>query len=224
MRLDRQEERRAPVRPGHESQLGRRRLEGREGESSDSDLVNMLRKGEASAVQAIMKRYHEKLFSLANRICNNPADAEEVLQDVYMIVMNKIDQFEERSTLSTWLYRVTVNASLMKLRSQRGSRHTISMESLSVPLGDEENSLRSREETRSPDDMLMTKELFEQIKHSVESLPEIYQDVFFLRDVKGFSIKETSRMLRTTPAAVKSRLHRSRFFLQERLKPYMYDN
>ena len=187
-------------------------------------LLSLLKSGDPYGIKLIMNKYHEKLFSVANRICNNPADAEEVLQDVYMIAMNKIDRFEERSTLSTWLYRITVNAALMKLRSQRNSKFTVSMDNLTTLISEEENSFRSDEEVKSPDDTLMTRELYEQINDSVSTLPEIYQDVFYLRDIQGFSIKETSDMLQTTPAAIKSRLHRSRFFLQEKLKPYITEN
>lgn len=193
-------------------------------EPKEKQLVQQLKNKDPLAIGKIMKKYNEKLFSVANRICNNPADAEEVLQDVFMIAMNKIDRFEERSTLSTWLYRITVNTSLMKLRSQRMNKSTVPMDNLTTLLSDEENSLRFDEESKSPDDTLLTKELYSHIKDSVETLPEIYQDVFFLRDVQGFSIKETSKMLRTTPAAVKSRLHRSRYYLQEKLKPYLCEN
>ena len=175
-------------------------------------------------MRLLVRKYHEKLFAVANRICNNPADSEEVLQDVYMIAMNKIDKFQERSTLSTWLYRITVNAALMKLRSQRFSKYTVNLDNLASVQNDEDGFFRFDEEARSPDDTLLTHELYDQIQDSVETLPEIYQNVFFLRDIQGFSIKETSEMLETTPAAIKSRLHRSRFFLQERLKPYLSEN
>ena len=192
--------------------------------NSEKRLLALLKKGDQEAIREIINKYHDKLFSVANRICNNPADAEEVLQDVYMIALNKIDRFEERSTLSTWLYRITVNAALMKLRSQRTNKSNVPIEGYTSLLGEEENVLRFNEETRAPDDTLMTKEFYEQIKDSVEALPEIYQSVFFLRDVQGYSIKETSKMLHTTPAAIKSRLHRSRFFLREKLGPYMHRN
>jgi RNA polymerase sigma-70 factor (ECF subfamily) len=185
-------------------------------------LLALLKNGDPEAIREIIRRYHDKLFAVANRICNNPADSEEILQDVYMIALNKIDRFEERSTLSTWLYRITVNAALMKLRSQRTTnKNNIPIEGYTSLLGEEENVLRSDEAVRSPDDTLMTRELYERIRDSVETLPDIYQSVFFLRDVQGYSIKETSRMLHTTPAAIKSRLHRSRFFLREKLGPYL---
>jgi RNA polymerase sigma-70 factor (ECF subfamily) len=196
----------------------------RETPNPEKRLLELLKKGDQEALREIMNKYHDKLFSVANRICNNPADAEEIVQDVYMIALNKIDRFEERSTLSTWLYRITVNAALMKLRGQRNNRSNIPIEGYTALLGEDENVLRSNEEVRAPDETLMTKEFYEKIRDSVETLPEIYQSVFFLRDVQGYSIKETSRILHTTPAAIKSRLHRSRFFLRERLGQYVHRN
>ena len=187
-------------------------------------ILELLKKGDEEALREVIGKYHEKLFSVANRICNNPADAEEILQDVYMVALNKIDRFEERSTLSTWLYRITVNAALMKLRSQRTNRNNIPIDGYTALLGEDENILRFDEQVRSPDETLMMKELYEKVRDSVETLPDIYQSVFFLRDVQGYSIKETSRMLHTTPAAIKSRLHRSRFFLRERLGQYINHN
>ena len=196
----------------------------REKGNGEKRLLDMLKKGDQEAISVIMQKYHDKLFSVANRICNNPADAEEIMQDVYMIALNKIDRFEERSTLSTWLYRITVNAALMKLRSQRAGKSTIPIDGYNALLGEDENVLRFDMEVRSPDETLLTKELYEKINDSVETLPEIYQSVFYLRDVEGYSIKETSKMLHTTPAAIKSRLHRSRFFLKERLGQYLNKN
>ena len=195
----------------------------RKGLEDEKFLISLIKNQDSAGLGVLIRKYHEKLFAVANRICNNPADSEEVLQDVYMIAMNKIDKFQERSTLSTWLYRITVNAALMKLRSQRFSKQTINYDNLASIQNDEDGVLRFDEEARAPDDTLLTHELYDQIQDSVETLPEIY-NVFFLRDIQGFSIKETSEMLETTPAAIKSRLHRSRFFLQERLKPYLSEN
>ena len=190
----------------------------------ETALIELMKRQDPAGLSVLMKKYHEKLFSVANRICKNPADSEEVLQDVYMSALNKIERFEERSTLSTWLYRITVNAALMKLRSQRFSRNTVDMETLGSLHTEEDRPERFDHEARSPDETLMARELCDQIQDSVRALPDIYRDVFFLRDVHGFSIKETSEILETTPAAVKSRLHRSRFFLQDRLKPYLSKN
>jgi RNA polymerase sigma-70 factor (ECF subfamily) len=209
---------------GTRSGTARPRRGKRDTGNQEKRILELLKKGDQEALREIMRKYHEKLFSVANRICNNPADAEEILQDVYMVALNKIDRFEERSTLSTWLYRITVNAALMKLRSQRANKGNVPIDGYTALLGEDENILRFDEAVRPPDENLMVKELYGKIKDCVETLPDIYQSVFFLRDVQGYSIKETSRMLHTTPAAIKSRLHRSRFFLREKLDQYLSHN
>ena len=187
-------------------------------------LLVLLKRGDPEGMKQIKRRYHDKLYSVAYRICNNHPDAEEVLQDVYMTTVRKIDRFEERSTLATWLYRITVNAALMKRRSQRHSKSMVSMDSVGPYLAQEENVLRIDGQARAQDDLLMAKELYGKIQEIVDGLPEIYQSVFSLRDLQGYSIKETSRILNTTPAAIKSRLHRGRFFIKEELKRYLADN
>ncbi len=196
------------------------------GGTSDEEegLVQLLKKGDPEGLEQIRHKYHDKLYAVAYRICNNHPDAEEVLQDVYMTTVQKIDRFEERSTLATWLYRITVNAALMKRRSQRHAKSMVCLDSVGPFLGQEDNVLRFDGLARSQDDLLMVKELYGKIQEIVDSLPEIYQDVFSLRDLEGYSIKETSRMLKTTPAAIKSRLHRGRFFIKEELKRYLADN
>jgi RNA polymerase sigma-70 factor (ECF subfamily) len=202
----------------------RHQQEGRGEAISEEALLVMLKQGDSEGLRHIKRKYHDKLYSVAYRICNNHPDAEEVLQDVYMTTMLKIDRFEERSTLATWLYRITVNAALMKRRSQRHAKSMVPMESVGPYLGQEENTLRFDGEARSQDDLLMVKELYGKIQEIVDSLPEIYQSVFSLRDLQGYSIKETSRILNTTPAAIKSRLHRGRFFIREELKRYLAEN
>ena len=187
-------------------------------------LLVMLKQGHPEGLHQIKSKYHDKLYSVAYRICSNHPDAEEVLQDVYMTTFQKIERFEERSTLATWLYRITVNAALMKRRSQRHSKSAVSMDSVGPYLGQEDNVLRFDGQARPQDDLLMVKELYGKIQEIVGSLPEIYQSVFSLRDLQGYSIKETSRILKTTPAAIKSRLHRGRFFIKEELKRYLADN
>lgn len=190
----------------------------------EAALLLLLKQGDPEGLQYIKRKYHDKLYSVAYRICNNHPDAEEVLQDVYMTTVQKIDRFEGRSTLATWLYRITVNAALMKRRSQRHSKAMVSLESVGPFLGQDENVLRFDGQARSQDDLLMVKELYGKIQEIVGSLPKIYQSVFSLRDLQGYSIKETSRILNTTPAAIKSRLHRGRFFIKEELRRYLDDN
>ncbi len=214
----------AAVHPGLRARAANAAAGRRGRDAAEKRLLELVRDGDQEGLREIIYKYHEKLLSVANRICKNPADAEEVVQDVYMIAIDKIDRFEGRSTLSTWLYRITVNTALMKLRSRRTDRNLVPIDGMTALLGEAENVLRYDEDVKSPDDVLLTKELSETIRESIASLPEIYRSVFFLRDVQGYSIKEASRMLGTSPGAIKSRLHRSRFFLRKKLDPYLSTN
>jgi len=197
---------------------------GQDTQSEEQTLLKLLRNADSEGLNLLMKKYHNRLFSVADGICKNHADAEEVLQDVYWTALSKIDRFEERSSLGTWLYRVTVNLSLMKLRSQKKRSQTLCMSNLTTIHGEEDNALRLAEPARSPGDTLMAKELCKHVSDSVESLPEIYRDVFLLRDVYEFTIRETSLLLETTPAAIKSRLHRSRAHIRRDIAPYLHGN
>lgn len=183
----------------------------------DDELLERLRAGDESALRAAMDTYHEKLWYTAIGICGNPEDAEEALQDVYMVLVRKIRQFQGRSALSTWLHRITVNAALMKKRVR--TRHEVD-----VPLGQPNQDLPlgmdrldSCLQKRSQHDALLAKEVCARIEDSAEELPEKYREVFYLRDVYGFSIRETGLVLGITESAVKSRLHRSRLHIRGQL-------
>jgi len=190
----------------------------------DQDILKLLKKHDQQGVEQLINKYQDKLFAVVNRICNNSADTEEVLQDVFMTAYQKIDNFEERSSLSTWLYRIAVNAALMKLRRVRNKYTVVSMEDVGEGVMGESDVGRANEMQQSPADNLMKKELYNQVAESAAYLPEIYQEVFYCRDIQGYSIKETGEMLAASPAAIKSRLHRSRLFIKEGLKPYLYNN
>ncbi len=190
----------------------------------DKEILKFLKSHDQKGVELLIQKYQDKLFAVVNRICNNPADSEEVLQDVFMTAYQKIDSFEERSSLSTWLYRIAVNGALMRLRRVRNKYTVVSMDDVGEGVIGDNNIGQANELQQSPADKLMKKELFDQVATSVSYLPEIYQEVFYCRDIQGYSIKETGEMLHTTPAAIKSRLHRSRLFLKEGLEPYLYSN
>lgn len=190
----------------------------------EREIIKLLKRGDPQGLERIMRNYHDWLFSAAYGICSDVSDAEEALQDVYMTAISKIDRFEERSTLSTWLYRITINAALMKRRSQRRHKMKVSTDTIISTRGEEGGFLLTDEESDSPEEALLSQELWDKIHESVENIPPIYREVFALRDVHGFSIKETSQFLETSSAAVKSRLHRGRFFIREKLGGYLTEN
>lgn len=185
---------------------------------SDLELISDFRAGDVSGFEELLNRYSPKVYSLALRLTKDSEDAEEVLQDVFVTVHRKIAGFEGKSSFSSWLYRVTVNASLMKLRKRRQESSTVHMEDvlhqvnecLSINLSDFPDAEQAAFRTQ----------LLEVLDQAVRKLPDDYRAVFVLRDIDELSSRETGRILNLTIPAVKSRLHRSRLILRKRLQQF----
>jgi RNA polymerase sigma-70 factor (ECF subfamily) len=181
---------------------------------SDDELVEGIQAENPLAFEELVNRYSMRVFTLANRVTKHKEDAEDVMQEVFVSVMRKITAFRGQSSFSSWIYRVTLNCALMRLRKRRQDK-SISMEDmmsqvLAVPnrvntFNSEGESFRRRSELR------------EALTAAIEELPKDYRPVFILRDVDGFSSLEVSEMLGISVPAVKSRLHRARISLQRHL-------
>ena len=165
-----------------------------------------------------MERYRGRIFRLALRFTSNKAEAEDVLQEVFLTLYQKLDQFEGKSSFSTWLYRVVVNTSLMRLRDQ-GKAEIVSLEE--VP--PDYLSPEEEEAGTGPDHLIITEESLAQIEKAMEKMPLDLKTVFILRDIEGFSNEETAEIMNLTVPAVKSRLHRGRELLRIRLKKLYQD-
>jgi RNA polymerase sigma-70 factor (ECF subfamily) len=185
---------------------------------SDLDLIQDFCNGDQLSFEELLSRYSNKVFSLASRLTRNTEDAEEVLQDVFVTVHRKIASFEGKSSFSSWLYRVTVNAAFMKLRKRRQdqslSLDDIIQQSQSVP------ALRSPE-SAYVDAQSIRHQMLEALESAIRKLPDDYRPVFILRDVDGLTSREVGRILDLTVPAVKSRLHRSRLMLRRRLHRFV---
>ena len=184
-------------------------------ENSDTILIEQLIAGEQGAFDELVNRYTSKVYSLAFRVTKNAVDAEEVLQDTFMTVFRKVDKFEGKSSFSSWLYRVTVNAALMHLRKKKQDKST-PVEAVLLDIGAEGMRANS---TRESYTKVSNGELASAIEVAVSKLPEDYRPVFILKDVDGLTSKEVSDVLGLSVAAVKSRLHRSRLMLRKTLMP-----
>ncbi|MCB0317212.1 MAG: sigma-70 family RNA polymerase sigma factor [Bdellovibrionales bacterium] len=181
---------------------------------SDNELVKAVATGCVDSFEEIINRYSDKAYSLATRFTKNKQDAEEVLQDVFTTVYRKIDSFEGKSSFSSWLYRVTVNASLMKIRKRNQDKSILLEEAVADPA----NSLILKTDSRNnADEITARKELLRIMEEAITSLPDEYRPVFILRDIDGLSSKEVSKILKLSVPAVKSRLHRSRLLLRRKL-------
>jgi len=191
---------------------------GKESVKEEQTILDLLRNRDPGGVEQLMEKYHSRLFSVAYGICKNHEDVEEVLQDAYMTAVSKIECFQERSRLFTWLYRITVNAALMKRRSNGRKLATVPLENPELFAAGDECAAGDYSPGWNQEEMVTYKQLRKKLSSRVEELPMKYRSVLALRS-QGYSIRETSRILNTTPAAVKSRMHRGRLFLREGLDP-----
>jgi len=182
---------------------------------TDAELVKGVIAREESCFEELLERYGSKVLNLAMRITRSKEDSEEILQDVFITVFTKIGSFEHKSQFSSWLYRVTMNSSFMKIRA-RNRRRTVSLEDVEPTI--RQNWVGNRTETFDIDSMSSRHELREAIQAAVESLPVDYRAIFVLRDIDGLSNEAVSQVLKLSVPAVKSRLHRSRLLMREQLK------
>ncbi len=188
---------------------------------SDEELVARARAKDFAAFEQLLDRYEDKIFRLAFRFVRNETDAKEVLQDTFLTIWRKLDTFKGDSQFSSWLYRVAANTALMRLRAQR--RHPeVSTEELPIGFLDSYGQMPPAGENwaKRPDDELQSGELRSHIQSAVDTLPEIYRTVFLLRDVEGMSTEETAEVLQISVPTVKTRLHRARLALRDRITTY----
>jgi RNA polymerase sigma-70 factor (ECF subfamily) len=187
--------------------------------SEDLTLVELLRSGDASALERLMACHAARVYRLAYAVTRNSGDAEEVVQDVFLRVFQKIDRFEGRAALRTWVYRVTMNAALNR-RRRRSSESEVSLEE-HLPTfradghRDGDPAFLLSDWSQTPEEELLSREGRALLSRAVDALPERHRAVLVLRDVERLSNEEASEVLGESIASVKSRLHRARMALRE---------
>lgn len=206
---------------------GRTDRKGADGEASESpislsglvddDLVGRSIAGETRAFDELVARYADKVHRLTFKILRHEQDAEDAMQDAFLSAYRNLPRFKRKSTFSTWLYRVASNAALMRLRKRRAG-----MVSIDQPSREEDghSTLQLADWSRTPVEDLMNEELGRALSDSIHALPEELQEVFVLRELQGMSNLQTADELKLTVPAVKSRLHRARVELRQRLEHF----
>jgi RNA polymerase sigma-70 factor (ECF subfamily) len=185
---------------------------------ANSELLTALRAGDPLALAALFDAHADKLYRLALSLLRDPVEAEDIVQETFVKLMTRLEQFEGRARLETWLYRVAYNASLDRLRRKR-----------SDPLPDDEPEADAEsvpmpqsfvDWSATPEAALLGAEAGAALEAAIQQLPESLRAVFLLRDVEGLSTEEAAEALGLSVAATKVRLHRARLALRERLAGY----
>jgi RNA polymerase sigma-70 factor (ECF subfamily) len=184
----------------------------------DVALVARAREGDVAAFEKLVKQYDRQVFRIAQHITQNREDAEDVVQDAFLKAYEKLDQFQGNSKFYTWLVRIAVNESLMRLRKRRTGK----MVSIDEDVTTEDGSMPRDLADWSPDpeQLYGQSELADILRRTIQGLPPGFRVVFVLRDVEGLSTEETAETLGLSIPAVKSRLLRARLQLRERLSRY----
>jgi RNA polymerase sigma-70 factor (ECF subfamily) len=159
----------------------------------DRQLIARLQARDETAVAELAERYGSRIYQLALRHMKNREDAEEVAQDVLMKVYRKVGAFRGDAALSSWIYRITFNTAMSRLRNSKLARLA---------------------------DQMLRSQLRQAVTRAILELPEIYRAPVVLRDIQGLTTEEASSRLRLKDQTLKSRLHRGRLMLRERLRAF----
>jgi len=177
-------------------------------------LVTAAQAGDLSAFEQLMRRYEPKIFRLAQQVTGSEADAEDVLQETFLKAFSKLDQFQHNARFYTWLVRIALNESFMKLRKRRNNVVSLDQE---IDTGEDTIPRDVADWHPDPEQQYARSELQEILSRAIASLSLPYRTVFQLRDVEGLSTEETADVLQISVPAVKSRLLRARLQLREKL-------
>jgi len=192
-------------------------------EPQDDQLLARLQAGDEQALADLARTYGPKIYQLAFRYLRSREDAEEITQDVLFKVHRKVREFRGDAALSSWMYRITFNAAMSRLRTARYQRSQQDAERQSASPDGESTTPIPREAadwTDLPDEQVFRSQLRKRVFGAILALPAIYRAPVMLRDIQGMSTEEASAMLKVKDQTLKSRLHRGRLILRKQLADF----
>jgi len=192
---------------------------------ADLPLVNASRHGDVSAFEELVKRYDRKLYRIAHGITHSKEDAEEVVQTAFLKAYQNLNRFQGRAKFSSWLIRIAMNESFMRLRKLRSNREQpLDNDAGIYPQQSEQrfpqHRLNLNDWATNPESLYSATELRQILENSLNKLQPALRVVFILRDIEEHSASDISEMLNLSPTAVRSRLSRARLRLREELSQY----
>ncbi len=181
--------------------------------------LELLIAGDRAEFARLVDMYSSPVYRLGLKMLGDPQDAEDVLQNTFLNALTHLENFEGRSSIATWLYRIAANEALMVIRRKKPE---VSLEGSD---SDTENAealkpTQFADWSVLPEDELLSGEGKIVLDHAIQNLPESLRIVFILRDIEGLSIKETADTLNLSETNVKTRLLRARMALRESLSTY----
>jgi len=189
----------------------------------EDNLLERLKAGDDRALADVAETYGSKIYQLAFRYLRNKEDAEEVTQDVLFKVYRKVGAFRGDAALSSWIYRITFNAAMSRLRTAKYQRVQDEQRQTSSGESDQPVAL-ARPELADWSDMaderVFRTQLRRRVLRAILALPAIYRAPVIMRDIQGMSTEEASAMLRVKDQTLKSRLHRGRLILRKQLADF----
>jgi RNA polymerase sigma-70 factor (ECF subfamily) len=180
--------------------------------SEESKLIDLAKGGDKKAMAHLVKNYEQTIYNFAFKICRHRDKAENITQETFFSFVKNINQFDNKSKLSTWLYRIVANHCLMLARREK-NRQFVSIDNDDA-LYDEKYTV---DYSRLPTKYTENEELRKVLDDAISKLSPDYRMVFVLRDVEGLSTEETAEASELSVPAVKSRLHRARAFLRNEI-------
>ncbi len=188
----------------------------------DAELLQALRRRDSTAAERLIACFGDRAYRLAIGITGDQPDAEEAVQDAFWNVVRKIDTFRGESSLGSWIYRITANAAYHKRRGRAHRRDEISLDEV-LPRFHEEGGHAERIEDWSGEvnDPAAQSELRSALTSALDELPDHYRAVIILHDVEGLPMADVADSLGVTIGAAKTRAHRARLLLRQRLAAFM---
>jgi RNA polymerase sigma-70 factor, ECF subfamily len=188
-------------------------------QSDEASLIAGILAGDTQLYHDLIRPYERRVFMSALSVLKNEADAEEVTQEAFLKAFRSISTFRAESKFGTWLISIVLNEARARLRRQA----IIPMQSIDDTSGEGTGISPAllRDWREIPLEAVELKQIREMLREAVLSLPDIYRQVFLLRDVEELSVAETSESLEISISSVKVRLHRARLLLQKQLTPLL---
>ena len=194
-------------KPGNENELSASNTL-----SDEEKLIELAKSGDKKALTQLVKNYEQTVYNFSFKICRDRDKAENIMQETFYSLIKHINQFDNKSKLSTWLYRIVANHCLMQARREK-YRQFVSIDN-DESLFEEKYAV---DYSRLPTKYTENEELKKILDDAISKLSPEYRMIFLLRDVEGLSTEETAEASELSISAVKSRLHRARAFLRNEL-------